>query len=1504
MEQIVLLLHLPNQATVTIEAPTQMTAGELAQGLVKAYALQGVDAYCLRAENPHAFLTGNIPLMDYGLRNGTNLYFYPKKEGPLPSLPPSYTKNNRFDRCVQLDQGLMTVGTDADCAIRLLHVPAIGAVFELQNTARGYVLVPEANTPLYVNGAVLAQDARPILENGDFIHWENLAFLFMHQTLLCAGDASEINGLPYADASEQTGHLIYPQVCRTSRAHDLPPTEDIEILDPPAVMDPQKRNIFVSILPSILMAALIVLLRGSMSGGSMILFSVCSMATGIIGTVITYFETTKRYKKEKQRREETYRAYIEECKTKIEEAREKERRILRSIYITPQQEIRNVMDFSGSLFDRVPSDNDFLDLRLGYGCLPSGQAVRTKRHEVFEKTDALYQLPHEIKRKTRFSNQLPAWIRTREANAIGLHGDFSSLGRMLNQTVLDFASRHYPADLQMYFLLNQQFDEHMQAIALLPHVYDAKAERRNIGHDEESVDRLLKKLYAELSNRESNAAYAQAAPWMILFVYADDTLMRHPIMQFIETASKLHCVYIILSGFQEKLPLGCKYIVRLFSNEKSGLLINMYNREQDRYFLYDYDLLNCSQLAMIAQRLAPVYEGEKSLSNALPRTCTFFEMLRTSAVDSSWVLDHWKRADVSQSLSVPLGITDAHTVIHLDLHEKAHGPHGLVAGTTGSGKSELLISYILSLACHYSPNDVSFLIIDFKGGGMAVQLERLPHLIGTITNISKHDIDRSLVSIRAESLRRQRIFAATKKEDGTAVKNINEYAQLFYQGAVKQPLPHLFIIADEFAELKTQQPKFMDELISTARIGRSLGIHLILATQKPFGVVNDQIWSNSDFKLCMRVQTKEDSNEVLHSPLASEIREPGRGYLQIQRSNVFSLFQSGYSGAPVRTAVEDVPVYRLYALSVSGQRQIIYQTPVIRQEEQQQTQFIAAVSAVCEAYAAGGYPTPSRLCLPPLPAELPFAEDDSDDLYSLAYGVYDHPADQSMGRAVFQLTEGNLLICGDAQTGKTNLLQTLIRTAAVRGMTEYLNIYILDFNTGALKAMDEMDIVGGVILPDQSEKLRNLLKMLCQEIGQRKAAMLEYRVTSVQAYREVSGKPMPIMLVMLDNIASFSDIYEEEFGDVLTYLLREGVSYGIVFAITTTKVSLVHFRRACYLTQRVALYMQDKNEYTVVLDGCRKELPEIRGRILYRHGKDVLEAQVYHAFPAETESERVHAFLELIQLNARSCVKAKRIPEVPAIVSLQAMQAQFGFSSVPRYYVYGIGYDEVEPVAIDLYRQFSLAIAGKNKEGMQQLLGNLLDHIHAFFRDGGAGVFLVDNYERSLEPFSERPEVAEYTTNVQRAVTLLGEAHREAMRRYEEICKRGVTALEDFKLLVFVFHSMDVIKALSVKRDSGDAYRDMAEQYRQVKILFLFTGLDNKNCNGSSLSLPYMLRQIREERQAILFDALSSEKVFSVDNATARDHRGITLGKDDAYRIDDEAVMRVKTVWTEEKGAS
>ena len=387
------------------------------------------------------------------------------------------------------------------------------------------------------------------------------------------------------------------------------------------------------------------------------------------------------------------------------------------------------------------------------------------------------------------------------------------------------------------------------------------------------------------------------------------------------------------------------------------------------------------------------------------------------------------------------------------------------------------------MATLFHPYEVGFVVIDFKGGGMVNQFKDLPHLIGAITNIDGREINRSLMSIKAELEKRQRLFAEND------VNNINTYIKLFKAGKIKTPIPHLIIVVDEFAELKAEQPEFMKELISAARIGRSLGVHLILATQKPAGQVNEQIWSNSKFKLCLKVQTKEDSNEVLKSPLAAEIKEPGRAYLQVGNNEIFELFQSAYSGAPARN--DDANTSKEFIISevdLSGKRKVVFQQKNSKSDNVVASQLEAIVEYVNNHCIANNIQKLPNICLPPLEDVInyPVNKKAATNTLNIPLGIYDDPSRQLQDIVNIDFTSGNVAIIGSSQYGKTNLLQLILRYIGETYSPNEVSAYVLDFGSMALKVFETMNHIGGVVTASDDEKVKNFFRMMAKEMKLRK----------------------------------------------------------------------------------------------------------------------------------------------------------------------------------------------------------------------------------------------------------------------------------------------------------------------------------------------------------------------------------------------------------------------------------
>ena len=309
----------------------------------------------------------------------------------------------------------------------------------------------------------------------------------------------------------------------------------------------------------------------------------------------------------------------------------------------------------------------------------------------------------------------------------------------------------------------------------------------------------------------------------------------------------------------------------------------------------------------------------------------------------------------------------------------------------------------------------------------------------------------------------------------------------------------------------------MKELISAARIGRSLGVHLILATQKPSGVVDDQIWSNSKYKLCLKVQNKEDSNEVIKTPLAAEIKEPGRAYLQVGNNEIFELFQSAYSGADAETdEVDNKREFTLNTVSLSGKRTPIFVQKREKSQHKSLSQLEAIVEYVNEYCKESGIEVLQGICMPPLKEVISYKnfEKCNDVDREVGLGIYDDPSRQLQDIAKLNITAGNTFIIGSSQYGKTNLLQTIVRGLAENYSPQEVNIYILDFASMILKTLNSLNHVGGVVTSSEDEKLKNFIKMINNEIAYRKEVLSKAGISSFSSYKEAGFSDLPQILIL------------------------------------------------------------------------------------------------------------------------------------------------------------------------------------------------------------------------------------------------------------------------------------------------------------------------------------------------------------------------------------------------------
>lgn len=692
---------------------------------------------------------------------------------------------------------------------------------------------------------------------------------------------------------------IFPSIC----------SEQIVIEPPTNPQFSKKKSLLMTIGPSFTMAIPmligcgLMIFSSMMSGGTTSAFMFTGMITAlgsaILGSVWAFMNLRNAKKEEfdeETKRFNTYGNYLLDISEYIKEKYKQNTDALYRLYPSPA-ECCMYNEMSPELWNRNYSHSDFLFYRLGTGDIDFQVDIQIPKEKFSMQFDNLKDKPGMIYENFKILRNVPVGINFSEKNIYGIVGGANKRGAcdIVNNIIAQIAATSCYTDVKIAFCFNSnRFDaEQWNYIRWLPHVWSENKKTRYFASNRrEAAD-----VFFELSNiirqraEDDDHGFKKNTfrPHYFLFVSDASMLDGEIISKYVyDSHSNFGLTTFIMTDYYQNLPNICETIIQ--NDESFHGCYNAINSMEQSVEI-NFDRVSVRNLESFAKRLSNITVKETEDDSSIASSLDFFEMYGAHRLEDFHIAEQWRKNRTYNSMRALIGKKAGGADCYLDIHEKYHGPHGLVAGTTGSGKSELVQTYMLSLALNFSPDDIAFFIIDFKGGGMANLFSKLPHMAGQISNLSGNQISRAMISIKSENMRRQKIFG----EFG--VNNINNYTRLYKSGEALMPIPHLLIVIDEFAELKKEEPEFMRELISVAQVGRSLGVHLILATQKPSGTVDDNIWSNSKFRLCLRVQDRQDSNDMLHKPDAAYITQAGRCYLQVGNDEIYELFQSGWSGA-------------------------------------------------------------------------------------------------------------------------------------------------------------------------------------------------------------------------------------------------------------------------------------------------------------------------------------------------------------------------------------------------------------------------------------------------------------------------------------------------------------------------------------------------------------------------------------------------------------------------------
>lgn len=1008
----------------------------------------------------------------------------------------------------------------------------------------------------------------------------------------------------------------------------------------------------------------------------------------ILPVIIDRYMRRIRRKKEKNRKK-VYREYLESIKTTITKEIEKEKNILENTYFNSEQIKNFINDRSNKLWSREITDNDFLKIRLGIGNHKPAIELKISEMAYDIEKDELNIEAQTLSEQKLLLEQVPITISFIDNSIlpIVIAQDYQYRREFVNFILLQLISYYSGNDLKIVIFTTTDNYNQWNFLKYLPHCANETRNTRFFAETEEEAKQLssyLEKIYqvrwnsinqksdeGEVSTNQEpinieneKEVYKNFDTYYLIITDNYVTAKRYGIIQkLLNHSTNVGFSLLTIEHTMQNVPSKCNNIVQV--NQQLAGIVNKILNENDNQNVFKPDLF-MEDIRSYANIIGNIPLAIESTAGKLPKSLSFLEMYKVGKIEQLNILNRWTKNDPTNSISTPIGVHEDGKLFELDLHEKAHGPHGLIAGSTGSGKSEFIITFILSMAINYHPYEVQFVLIDYKGGGLAGAFEnketgiRLPHLAGTITNLDISEMNRTLVSINSELKRRQRMFNEARDALNESTVDIYKYQKFYRDGKVKEPMSHLFIISDEFAELKAQQPEFMDALVSTARIGRSLGVHLILATQKPSGVVDDQIWSNSRFKICLKVATAEDSRELLRRSEAAEIKETGRFYLQVGFNELFELGQSGWSGAKynptdhiVKSIDDDIDI-----IDNNGNIIKAINDEKVENQENHGEQLTNIVRALCNLAEKEKIKNQS-MWLPSLPTEIYLSQLIEKYHYKAKpyymeplIGEYDDPEKQFQGEYKIDFSgNGNLLIYGLAGSGKENIIMTIIYSLCIYHTSKEINIYILDFGAEILKIFKDMPQVGDVALLDDKDKVKSILAMLDREIIRRKELFSEYGGNYID-YINNSGKKLPTIFIVLNGWESFAESYNS-YVDVVGHLLRECTKYGIIFITSMVTTNGMIGTMQQNFNNRIALQLADSFDYKFLLDAPSGLIPKKAfSRGLCIINDEIFEFQGAYIYLKDQINEAVKTTMDKYSKEQK---KAPPIPIIPSNVSADSM---------------------------------------------------------------------------------------------------------------------------------------------------------------------------------------------------------------------------------------------------------
>jgi S-DNA-T family DNA segregation ATPase FtsK/SpoIIIE len=1163
-------------------------------------------------------------LVAAGVRDGAIVGTAPVRP-PVPVAPPG---------CVAL---LVASGASAGASCELPADGAVGRLAPLKlgddevsgrhlliRSSSGRVTVTDAGS---TNGTVVegkrlsaSREAREVAP-GELI--------WVGRTALAVAKAPDRDAALFA---MEDGQWRYG---RSPRLHERPRASRVVLPEPPP--EPQKASfpVLALVAPVLIGVLMAVLLRQPAY-----LAFVALSPIMMVGNVVT----------ERHRGKRGYRQRVADFEQRHEQARKElatacqaELAYRRHVHPDPASLLLIATAPSRRLWERQQDDDDFLALRLGTGAVRWGTGQQ----------DAEMSL-----------KDAPVTLSLPECGAVGITGRAADTRALARAMLLSAAVLHSPRDVTITVLTTSDTEADWDWLRWLPHARQPESHPglARVGNDAESTRQRLAELTAVLDNRRPGtlAGRAPARREITDIVVLDGSYqlrMSFDLATLLREGPAAGLYFLCLDESAAQLPAECRQAVVQLANDYGSVLATLL-RPGGEHDGIAADAVSPAVCETAARALAPVVDvGGRSAAGSLPSAVRFHDAAGLEPLDPRQIRARW--AAGGRTTQAFLGLR-ADGPFVLDL---AQGPHLLVAGTTGSGKSELLQTLVSSLAVANRPDAMNFVLIDYKGGAAFRAFRTLPHTAGMLSDLDEFLVERALVSLRAELQRRKAVLDRADKT------NIQRYWDALPGLPGSDPLPRLVIVVDEFAVMAEQLPEQLASLIDIGRQGRSLGIHLVLATQRPAGVVTADLRSNINLRIALRVASPEDSRDVIDTVDAARIPaegSAGRAYARLGDSRPVA-FQSARIGGlrpGARQAQAPAAVPLSWADLGYPRPGAERAGPGLSQAGQPADDAVTDLSVLVDAISAAARDEPARQRPPwstPLPATLAAPElatlwPPGPDPLRVRYGLLDRPNEQRQIPAVLDIARGgHLLVAGAPQSGRSTVLRTLAGALVAAVNPDEAHLYVLD-GGGALAALSALPHCGAVVTAAEPDRVERLLGRLTAELSARTRMLAAGGHGDLAEYRAAQppDRRPPFLLVFVDKYDAFLTALEHIDGGrllgELQRLIRDGLATGIRVVATGDR-TLLTGRLGGLVEQKLVLRMADRTDFALAGLHSRaipRDMPNGRGFLL--PGGDLLQVASLSA-QGQGAAEN-QALRDLARRAATGTSRPFRVDPLPMTISM------------------------------------------------------------------------------------------------------------------------------------------------------------------------------------------------------------------------------------------------------------